>query len=35
VLGLVGGILSDLFIARLTRREYRRPSALQEAEGHS
>jgi hypothetical protein len=29
-LGLAGGILSDLIVARLTRRDYRRPSAVQE-----
>jgi hypothetical protein len=30
VAGLAGGILTDLIVARLTRRDYRRPSALQE-----
>jgi hypothetical protein len=28
--GLVGGILADLVVARLTRSDYRRPSSLQE-----
>lgn len=27
---LVGGILADLVVARLTRRDYRRPAAVQE-----
>ena len=30
ICGLVGGILADLAVARLTRRDYRRPSAVSE-----
>ncbi|HLX58805.1 MAG TPA: PTS sucrose transporter subunit IIBC [Ktedonobacteraceae bacterium] len=30
ITGLVGGILADLIVARLTRRDYRRPAPVQE-----
>lgn len=30
IMGLVGGILFDLLVARLTRRDYRRPAAVAE-----
>ena len=30
ITGLVGGILFDLIVARLTRRDYRRPAAVSE-----
>lgn len=30
ITGLVGGILADLIVARLTRRDYRRPASVSE-----